>query len=261
VVPEPLKASSGLIDRSLRARQVLRFLISPHIIQTDEAYTIITDIDPGLWRLRALAQNSSEDANETKWVETWETSKGAFRGWVKANLRKWVTSDFSAALIDTARELKRDAEGVKEKEKEKGVEETMGELSISIPADMTGGTIMVTDEAPTVKPLAAPVDLDLPPQKPPPSPAPNYDQHNSPASGVGPAPAPNYAPAPTHMSTSKPASSNMGESRPALTEANLTAHSGAGGSVSYETQREGLPPMDWWEWYRKRHAERKASHA
>jgi hypothetical protein len=224
VVPEPLKASSGLIDRSLRARQVLRFLTSPHIIQTDEAYTIITDIDPGLWRLRALAQNSSEDANETKWVETWETSKGAFRGWVKANLRKWVTSDFSAALIDTARELKRDAEGVKEKEKEKGVEETMGELSISIPADMTGGTIMVTDEAPTVKPLAAPVDIDLPPQKPLPSPATNYDQHNSPASGVGPASAPNYAPAPTHMSTSKPASSNMGESRPALTEANLTAH-------------------------------------
>lgn len=228
---------------------MLRFLTSPHITETDEAYTIITDIDPGFWRLRALSQNSTEDADETKWVETWETSKGAFRGWVKANLRKWLTSDFSAALVERAKGMKRDAE--RENEKEKGVEETMGKLSLSIPADDKD-----TDQASIVKALTAP-------QKPPSSPMPNYNQHNSPASGVGPASPPNPTPrpAPWPMSTSKPASSNTDESRPALTEANLTAHSGSASAARYETQREGLPPMEWWEWYRKRHAERKASQA
>ncbi|KAM0215205.1 hypothetical protein ACHAQD_008397 [Fusarium lateritium] len=232
-ISQPLKVSTGLIDRSLCARQVLFFLASPHIIPTDEAYTIITDIDPGFWRLRALAKDSTEYANEAMWVEMWETYKGAFRGWVKANLRKWLTSDLSAPAEEV-------------KEKWKGVEEMMGELSISIPADMAEGTIQGTDQAPTVKPLAAPVGLDLPPQKPPSSPAPNYDQYNSPTSGVGPASPPNPAPAPaptqksTSTSTSKPASSNTEESRLALTEANLTAHSGAGGGVRYDNMREGV---------------------
>ncbi|KAI6750687.1 hypothetical protein HG530_014583 [Fusarium avenaceum] len=203
-----------------------------------------------IWRLWTLAQNSTEDVDETKWVETWENSKGAFRGWVKANLRKWLTSGFSTALVKRAKGLKRDAKKEKEIEKGKGVEETMGKLSLSISADDED-----TDQVSTVKPLTAP------PQKPLLSPMPEYDQYNSPASGVRPASPPNPTLRPTPISSSKPASSNTAKSRPALTEANLTAHSGSGSTARYETQREGLPPMEWWEWYRKRYAERKASQA
>ncbi|RSL44686.1 hypothetical protein CEP54_014590 [Fusarium duplospermum] len=94
------------MDHGLRARQALRFFQSEHVSKTDQSYTAIHDIDPGFYRLRALANSTSEAPDELKWVSTWVTRKGEFQRWTKMNLKKWV-GDLSPALQRQANILKK----------------------------------------------------------------------------------------------------------------------------------------------------------
>lgn len=97
-------------DHALRARQTLRFIQSEHVSKTDESYTTIHDIDPGFYRLRALANSTPESPDEEKWLSDWETRKGAFQTWTKVNLKKWVRTELSAALQREAKTLKKQDE-------------------------------------------------------------------------------------------------------------------------------------------------------
>ncbi|RTE68857.1 hypothetical protein BHE90_016766 [Fusarium euwallaceae] len=67
-----LHPRGSYIDRSLRARQVLRFLHSEHRKNADASYQAISSVDPGFYRLKALANSSTEQDNEEEWPASWE---------------------------------------------------------------------------------------------------------------------------------------------------------------------------------------------
>ncbi|RMJ03561.1 hypothetical protein CDV36_014914 [Fusarium kuroshium] len=98
------------MDHGLRARQALRFIQSDHVSKTDESYKTIHNIDPGFYRLRALANSTSEAPDEQKWDIGWETQKGRFQGWTKVHLKKWFGNDMSPALQSQAKMLKKQDE-------------------------------------------------------------------------------------------------------------------------------------------------------
>ncbi|RSL89522.1 hypothetical protein CEP52_014879 [Fusarium oligoseptatum] len=108
----PLKATSLIkatkstgINRALRARQTLRFIRSEHLQKTDEAYNVIQTADPGFYSLRALAESEVGNENEEDWPTSWVGIKGAFQGWTKTHLKKWLTVDLPAHLAQKAGEL------------------------------------------------------------------------------------------------------------------------------------------------------------
>ncbi|KAF5020411.1 hypothetical protein F66182_7560 [Fusarium sp. NRRL 66182] len=112
----PLKAnpsSRPSMDRPLRARQALRFLASPHLPQGDGSHRYLQEIDPGLYRTRALADSSTEDALEEEWAESWATRKGVFQRWIKVHLKKWIIDDLNAELLKKAQLLKKQADQAK----------------------------------------------------------------------------------------------------------------------------------------------------
>ncbi|RTE74937.1 hypothetical protein BHE90_010607 [Fusarium euwallaceae] len=108
----PLKATSLIkatkstgINRALRARQTLRFIRSEHLQKTDEAYNVIQTADPGFYSLRALAESEVGNENEEDWPTSWVGIKGAFQGWTKTHLKKWLTVGLPAHLAQKAGEL------------------------------------------------------------------------------------------------------------------------------------------------------------
>ncbi|KAL2669921.1 hypothetical protein Neosp_015087 [[Neocosmospora] mangrovei] len=93
-------------DRSLRARQVLRFLDSEHRKNADASYQVIQSVDQGFYRLKALAECSAEQGNEEDWPASWANSKGTFKSWVNGNLIKWLTTELTTELKGKANALK-----------------------------------------------------------------------------------------------------------------------------------------------------------
>lgn len=94
----------------------------------EEAHNVIRTADPGFYSLQALAGSEVGNDNEEDWPSYWVHRKGAFQGWTKNNLEKWLTVDLPPHLAQKARELQ-SADKNATKMERKARDESAGETS------------------------------------------------------------------------------------------------------------------------------------
>jgi len=80
----------------------------------DEACNVIQTADPGFYRLQALAESEAGQDDEEDWPSSWVGNKGAFQGWTKTHLKKWLTVDLPPHLAQKAKELRNDDKEAKQ---------------------------------------------------------------------------------------------------------------------------------------------------